>query len=188
MIRDMDSSIAYAERRSLKNLSVRQVALFGEGDNEYVNLESMLNERGLEIDDMKIRCSLSRSIFDIRRNYLKMRIKSMYADKYENECNSRDEMINEDVLETLRVSEMKLDIEISINYPRNYPFEFPIWNLERFNGSNISNIGVIECYFKDKIISQNNRNANDWSPVLTPRGDIDKFIEGILDIWNIIRP
>jgi hypothetical protein len=188
MSADMDSSMAHAERRSLKNLSIRQVALFGEGDNEYVNLEEMLIEKGLIIDDMKIRCSLSRSIFDIRRNYLKLRIKSKYADRYKNDCSSRDELANENVLEALNASEIKLDIEISINYPRNYPFDFPIWKLERFHGMNISNNVVIECYFKDKIVSQNNINANDWTPVLTPKQDIDKFIGRILDISNIIRP
>lgn len=177
-----ESSLAHIERKSLTVLKRKQDDIFV-GDSEYVDLEELVNDSGMlnNTRDISVKVSLGRNIFNLRKNYLKIRIRSRNSEQYMNNTETIDERVNS-VLQSLDFS---TNIEISINYPENYPFVCPRWAVERYHGYNI-NTELVKGKIEDLILQKNRKNATDWSPVNNPRDDIKSFLNDMNGIWCLM--
>ena len=179
-----ESSMTHIERRSLIILKRKQDELFINENSEYVNLEELVNESELlnNISNVRVCVSLGRNIFNLRKNYLKIRIKSINSEIY---INSRGENQDERVNSLLRSLDYSINMEITILYPENYPYIPPQWKIEKYHGHNI-NSEVMKSKIEELIIEQNRKNMIDWSPVIKPSDDIKKFLTSMNSIWSII--
>ena len=79
-----ESSLAHIERKSLTVLKRKQDEIFV-GDSEYADLEDLVNDSGMLNDthDISAKVSLGRNIFNLRKNYLKIRLRSTNSDNPE---------------------------------------------------------------------------------------------------------
>jgi hypothetical protein len=161
------------ERKSLTVLKRNQDELFINENSEYVNLEEIVNESGLSNNSLNLRlvASLRRNIFNLRKNYLKIRIKSANVGESENS-----------LLEDLDYS---MNVEITILYPENYPYISPEWGIEKYHGDNI-NVDLVKNKLEDLIIEKNRKNVIDWSPVNNPSDDIKSFLASMNGIWYLM--
>lgn len=178
-----ESSMAHIERKSLIVLKRKQDELFINENSEYVNLEEIVNESGLlnNSSNVRVAASLGRNIFNLRKNYLKIRIKSTNSERYINNTENVDERVNS-LLESLDYS---INIEITILYPENYPYISPQWKIEKYHGHNI-NSDIVKNKLEDLIMEQNRKNMIDWSPVNKPSNDIKNFLRSMNGIWCVM--
>lgn len=184
---EMDSSLAYSERKRLQNLKKRQDELFGGEENELVNLVEIINEiLGVENNE-EVRVTVSRSRFEIRNNYLKIRLNGKKLERYLNSV--PEESIDTSIVNMLRNTDCKIDIEIKIEYPVEYPFTPSKWSLERYHETNTQNNGFsVENYLDMHVESHNILNRREWSPVITPKLDVKCFLSKILEyLLGVLR-
>jgi hypothetical protein len=178
-----ESSMVHIERKSLTVLKRKQDELFINENSEYVNLEEIVNESELLNNSSNVRvvASLGRNIFNLRKNYLKIRIKSTNSERYINTTEIVDERLNS-LLQSLDYS---INVEITILYPENYPYISPQWEIEKYHGHNI-NSDIVKNKLEDLIIEQNRKNMIDWSPVNKPSNDIINFLRSMNSIWCLM--
>jgi hypothetical protein len=175
--------MAHIERKSLTVLKRKQDELFINENSEYVNLEEIVNESGLlnNSSNMRLVASLGRNIFNLRKNYLKIRIKSTNSERYINNTENVDERAN-CLLQGLDYS---MNVEITILYPENYPYISPQWGIEKYHSHNI-NFELVKNKLEDLIIEKNKKNVIDWSPVNNPSDDIKSFLASMNGIWCLM--
>lgn len=80
----------------------------------------------------------------------------------------------------------KLKLSFVINLPTDYPFNPPIWILSDIS-TTISNYKLLISYYSSKVISHNEINSKNWSPVILIDKDILLFMTKILNFDDIIN-
>tara|TARA_B100001093_G_C26602748_1_gene916656 strand:+ start:210 stop:764 length:555 start_codon:yes stop_codon:yes gene_type:complete len=169
---EMDSSIVYSERRNLQTLKRRQDEVFENENNECINLESIINEIIVNLrENRKLKCCLSRNILDIRKNYLKIRMLSTNLDRYINSGGD-----DESVKDVLRCSDFKIDVEIMINYGKEYPFQPPTWKIEAYHVLNLDSGVVLKEHLDNMIIKHKEVYLRDWTPAMCIKDDIKNYL------------
>ena len=100
-----ESSLAHIERKSLTVLKRKQDEIFV-GDSEYADLEDLVNDSGMLNDthDISAKVSLGRNIFNLRKNYLKIRLRSTNSERYMNNTETIDDRVNS-LLQSLHVNQ-----------------------------------------------------------------------------------
>jgi len=180
-----ECSVAHRERKSLLTLKRRQDEIFKEDD--LIDLNTILDECQMNNSVSKsITGTLTRNTFNLKNNYLKLRIRTKFEEDYLIELGSdRDVIVSETYIGFLRSNNVKIDLEITINYPEDYPYVRPEWVINKYHGLNVNE--NIEYYFDGKINNHNKLNERGWSPVIDIASDLKKFLVSIGDIWNILN-
>lgn len=184
-----ECSVAHEERISLITLKRRQDEVFN--DEEMIDLDRMIRECQMSnVLGKSITGTLTRNIFNLRNNYLKLRIRSKFEENYLNELRSNtidneDINLSETYMDFLRSNNVKIDLEITINYPEDYPFIRPNWVINKYHGINVND--SVRYYFNEKINNHNILNGRTWSPVIDLASDVKKFIVSVNEIWNILN-
>ena len=182
-----ECSVAYEERKSLLTLKRRQDEIFKE--DELINLDRIIGECQMNNSRVKlITGTLTRNIFNLKNNYLKLRIRTKFEEDYLMQLRSNGEgdvNVSETYLDFLRSNNIKIDLEITINYPDEYPFVRPNWEINKYHGINIDE--NIKYYFDEKVNNHNILNERSWSPVIDLASDIKKFLVSVGNIWNLLN-
>ena len=182
-----DCSVANEERTSLITLKRRQDEVFN--DEEKIDLDTMIRECQMNnVLGKLITGTLTRNIFNLRNNYLKLRIRSKFEENYLMQLRSsgeEDVNVSETYMDFLRSNNVKIDLEITINYPDEYPFVRPNWEINKYHGINIDE--NIKYYFDEKVNNHNILNERSWSAVIDLASDIKKFLVSVGNIWNLLN-
>ena len=184
-----ECSVAHEERLSLSTLKRRQDEIFKEED--VIDIIEILREcQSVRSLERIITGTLSRNIFHLRNNYLKLRFRSKYEEEYlrqmriERNAEDGDLNVSETYMDFLRNNNIKIDLEVIINYPEDYPYVRPDWKIKKFHSINVDDENI-KYYLNEKINNHNILNNRSWSPVIDLKADIKNFIVSISDIWNI---
>lgn len=78
-----------------------------------------------------------------------------------------------------------LKLSFVLNIPTDYPFIPPIWILSDIS-TTISNYKLLISYYSSKVISHNEINSKNWSPVILIDKDILGFINTIINFDEVI--